>query len=94
MKGERFKMTDFYIELVGLLSTLFYGARWYFQIKATREARRSVTPMNYWKLTLLAQFTMVLYTYLLGSIVFPAFLIISITLQLYNINIERKRKKE
>lgn len=86
-------MINFGIESVGVLSTLFYAARWYFQIKATRKAKRSVTPTAYWILSIFAQTTAAVYTYLLGSIIFPAFLIVSLTLQIYNIYIEYKRKE-
>ena len=86
-------MTELWVEAIGFIGVSLYAIRWYFQIKASRKAKRSVTPIEYWVLSFFAQATTVLYTYLLGSIVFPLFLAVSICLQAYNIKLELNNRK-
>jgi len=87
-------MVNFYLEILGGISLFFYFARWFFQLKASNKAGRSVTPVSYWLITILASVLFATYSFLLGSIVFPISFIFTICIAVYNIYLELKREKE
>jgi len=84
------------IELIAVVSQLFYFGRWWFQIRASKRAGRSVNPKIFWVLTIFAQSLLMIYTFMLGSMVLPfsifAGLILSIYLAKKNIGYEGNRK--
>lgn len=85
--------TTFFLEGIAIISAGLYLLRWVFQLKASRKQKRSVTPIMYWIITIMAGGLSAIYTFLLGSIVFPLTFGFTILIAMYNIYLELKNKK-
>ena len=82
---------NIWVEAIYIISQGLYACRMLYQANATKKAKKSITPLFYWQLTLIAQILLMIYGYLLGSISMPLLGFISIPFIFYNMKIEIKK---
>ncbi len=86
-------MMDFIIEGIYLLAQSIFIGRAIYHANASRKEGRSITPIFYWVLTLIANALIGVYGYFLGSWSMPFFGVVASAPPFYHIWIELKRKE-
>lgn len=87
-------MVDWFWEGLAAIAGILHAIRWVFQVRASKMHGKSINPLSFWILTIIASTILAVYSYHLGSIVLPITLIGSIFVWGYNIKLELKRMKE
>ena len=70
-----------------------FGIRMLYQVKATRAAKRSVTPLLYWILTFIAEIFITSYGFFANSWAIAGTALVGFPFIFYNIWVEVKRVK-
>ncbi len=82
-------MVEIWIEVIGGIAYIFFYSRTGYHIKATYDARKSVTPPKYHYLSFLGNAFLGIYGFFLGSIVLPLNAIFTFFHSLYHIGMDK-----
>lgn len=85
-------MPELWLEVIWVIASGFYFLRTVYQIKATHDEKRSVTPLLYWSLTLVGSLLIIYYGISIGSWAIPLGQTLTLISVAYNIKIEKERE--
>ncbi len=86
-------MNDFYVYTVGLISQILFSARMVVQWVASERAKKVLSPVIFWQLSMLASFMMCVYGWLRHDFALIAGQLIAYYIYIWNLNIKGSWKE-